>query len=242
MKITKTHTLMAIIGLLTILFIVGQIMQFDVLSNSARSLVLPFATALYFIKVKKRSFYFTAFLLIFSISELIGLFVFMISKSVMFYITNSLYIIGYIFLILEVLTHIKESPDYKGFFTKYAIHMAVLIMFAVYLVILLGEIMKPHLNRMEYTVSMVFATAIMTLLTVSLLNFICNDNKKTLLLFLASMCIVFSEIVQIAYYYLSQSYALSVIYSLLLVVAFYLFYKHGFLKKDANRNLNLFKP
>ena len=145
-------------------------------------------------------------------------------------------------MIIDILTQIKESPDYKGFFSKYTIHIAVLVMFAVYLVILLGEIMKPHLDRMEYTVSMVYSSAIMALLTVSLLNFICNDTKKAFILFLASMCIVFSEIVQIAYFYLTKTYGLGVIYSLLLVVAFYLFYKQGFLKKEANRSLNLFKP
>lgn len=234
---------MVLIILLTIVFIACQLLQHNDLSNSARSLILPLATALYFIKVKNGNFYFKAFLLIFSASELMGLFMDTIPNVYMFYIGNSLYIIGYIFLILEVLKYIKESPDYRTFFAKYAIHMAVLIMFAVYLVILLADIMKPHLNRTEYAVSMLYSSIIMTLLTVSLLNFICNDTKRSLILFLGSMAIVFSEIVQIAYFYISdsKSYGLGVIYSLLLVVAFYLFYRQGFLEKEANKSLNLFK-
>ena len=72
-------------------------------------------------------------------------------------------------------------------------------------------------------------------------NLICNDTRKSLILFLASMCIVFSEIVQIAYYYLSETSGLSNIYSLLLVAAFYLFYRQGFLQKEANQSLKLFK-
>lgn len=216
-------------------------MQYDVLSNTTRSLILPLATTFYFLKVEKRSVYFTLFLIIFSLSELIGLLIYSVPNNFIFYIGNLLCIVGYICLIIDILTQIKDSPDYKGFFLKYTIHIAVLVMFAVYLVILLGEIMSPHLDRVEYTVSMVYSTAIMALLTVSLLNFICNDSKKALILFLASMCIVFSEIVQIAYYYLSETYGLSLIYSLLLVMAFYLFYKQGFLKQEANKNLNLFK-
>lgn len=216
-------------------------MQYDVLSIKVRSLILPLATAMYFFKVKKRSIYFSLFLVVFSFTELLGLIRHSVPNSYIFYIGNSLSILGYICLILDILTQIKKSLDYKRFFLKYTIHIAVLVMFAVYLIVLLGEIMNPHLDRMQYTISMVYSTAIMTLLTVSLLNFICNDNKKAFILFLASMCIVFSEIVQIAYYYLSNTYWLSIIYSLLLVLAFYLFYKQGFLKKEANINLNLFK-
>jgi len=241
-KAIRTNIPLVIIILLTVLFIVGQIIQYDKLSAISRSLILPIATTIYFIKVKKRSTYFSLFLVIFSLSELIGILDgVVLPHTYIFYIVNSICILAYICLIIDILTRIKSSPDFKGFFTKYTVHAAVLVMFAVYLVVLLGEIMKPHLDTMEYTISMVYSSVIMTLLTVSLLNFICNDTKKAFLLFLASVCIVFSEIVQIAYYYLSETHLLSIIYSLLLVAAFCLFYKQGFLKKEANKNLNLFK-
>ncbi len=241
MKVTRAYILLAIIILLTILFIVGQMLQYDAVSNAARSLILPFATTLYFIKVRDRSFYFSSFLILFSLSELMGLWIDVIPNIYMFYIGNSLYILAYILLIIEVLGYIKRSPDYKNFFIKYALHIAILTMFAIYLVVLLAEIERPHMDNFEYALSMVYNSVIMSLLTISLLNFICNDTKRAFILFLATMCIVFSEIVQVAYFYLSDTYTLGLVYSLLLVVAFYLFYRQGFLKQEANRNLNLFK-
>jgi len=216
-------------------------MEYEYLSNFSRSLIMPLATVFYFIKIKNRSFYFSAFLCAFSLSELMGLWVNTIPADFTYYVGNSLYILAYIFLVLEVLRSIKRSADYKNFFTRHALHMAVLAMFAIYLVILLADIEGPLMNRTEFALEMAYNSIIMFLLTVSLLNFICNDTKKSLIMFLGSICIVFSEIVQVAYFYLSNTYALGIIYSILLILAFYFFYRHGFLKQEANNNLNLFK-
>lgn len=233
--------MIAIVILLTIIFIASQVMEYENLSNYSRSLVIPLATAFYFIKIKDRSFYFSLFLFTFSLSELMGLVINIIDPDITYYLGNSLYILAYVFLVLEVLRSIKRSPDYKNFFTKYALHMAVLAMFAIYLVKVLSDIVGPWMNRPEFAVEMVYNTVIMFLLTVSLLNFICNDTKKSLIMFLGSICIVFSEIVQVAYFYLSETYVLGIIYSVLLIMAFYFFYRHGFLKQEANKNLNVFK-
>jgi len=242
LKIIKTHILFAIVIILTIIFIVSQIMEYEGLSNYTRSLVIPLATVFYMVRIKDRNFYFSAFLWTFSLSELMGLWVETLPLDLTYYLGNSLYILAYIFLVLEVLASIKRSPDYKGFFTKYALHMAVLAMFAIYLVKVLADIQGPIMNRIEYAMEMAYNSIIMFLLTVSLLNFICNDTKKSLIMFLGSICIVFSEIVQVAYFYLANTYVLGIVYSFLLILAFYFFYRHGFLKKESNKNLNLFKP
>jgi len=242
LKITKTHILISIVILLTITFVVSQIMEYENLSNYARSLIIPLATVWYILKIKDRSFFFSTFLYTFSLSELMGLWVNTIPPDIMYYGGNILYILAYIFLVLEVLRSIKRSPDYKNFFAKYALHMAVLIMFAIYLIKVLADISGPKMNRTEYGLEMAYNSIIMFLLTVSLLNFICNDTKKSLIMFLGSICIVFSEIVQVAYFYLSNTYVLGIVYSILMIIAFYFFYRHGFLKQEANNNLNLFKP
>ncbi len=234
--------MIAIVLLLTITFIVSQVLEYESLSDFARSLIIPLATVFYFIKIKDRSFYFSAFLCAFSLSELMGLGVNTIPPDFTYYVGNGLYILAYIFLVLEVLRSIKRSPDYNGFFTKYALHMAILVMFAIYLVKVLADIEGPIMNRTEYALEMAYNSIIMLLLTASLLNFICNDTKKSLIMFLGSICIVFSEIVQVAYFYLLNTYVLGIIYSILLLLAFFFFYRHGFLKQEANKNLNLFKP
>jgi hypothetical protein len=211
------------------------------MSRVSRSLIIPLATVVYFLKVKSRSFYFSTFLVVFSISELLDLFVNHISGNFMFYLGNALYILGYIFLVIEVLGYIRNSADYRSFFKKYALHVAVLSMFGIYLVVLLAEIERPHMNIWEYSLSMVYNSIILLLLTLTTLNFICSDTQKSLILFLATLCIVFSEIVQIAYYYLAESYGLHITYTVLLVIAFYLFYRQGIMHPSKNKSLNMFK-
>jgi len=241
MKITKEYLLLYVIAFLTALFIAGEVLGYEAISRTARALIIPSATVVYFLKVKNKSFFFSGFLLLFSSSELMDLWVNSIPNLYMFFIGNILYILGYILLIIEVLGYIKQSPDYKNFFVKYALHLAILLMFAVYLVILLAEIERPYMDNWEYSLSMLYNSLILLLLTLATLNFICSDTQKSLILFLATLCIVFSEIVQVAYYYLAESYVLNIAYTVLLVLAFYLFFRQGVLKPSKNKDLNLFK-
>ncbi|MBT8303110.1 MAG: hypothetical protein KJP09_01460, partial [Bacteroidia bacterium] len=170
MKITKEYLLLYVIVSLTALFVVGGAFGFEAISVAARALIIPSATVVYFLRVKNKSFFFSGFLLLFSLSELMDLWVNSIPNLYMFFIGNTLYILGYIFLVIEVLGYIKKSPDYKNFFAKYALHLAILLMFAVYLVILLAEIERPYMDNWEYTLSMLYNSIILLLLTLATLN------------------------------------------------------------------------
>jgi TRAP-type C4-dicarboxylate transport system permease small subunit len=64
----------------------------------------------------------------------------------------------------------------------------------------------------------------MLLLTVTLINYINRDSKKAMNLLLGSLCIVFSEVMQVAYFYVSDKNIINVTYSVLLIFAFCFFY------------------
>ncbi len=64
----------------------------------------------------------------------------------------------------------------------------------------------------------------MLLLTVTVINYMNRHTKKAMNLLVGAICIVFSEVIQVAYYYVSNENILSVMYSVLLVFAFFFFY------------------
>ena len=57
-------------------------------------------------------------------------------------------------------------------------------------------------------------------------------------MFLASLCIVFSEVIQIAYLYISAKILLDILSTILLVVAFYFFYKQAILNEEETSVLS----
>ena len=62
------------------------------------------------------------------------------------------------------------------------------------------------------------------MLSTSLMYYLHNLNKQSLLLFLACVCIVFSEMIQVAYVFITAEIFLKMIYSLLMAIGFGLIY------------------
>jgi len=86
------------------------------------------------------------------------------------------------------------------------------------------KILNEYVSGIELSLELLYNIFILSLLTVSLLNYFYRDDKKAMILFLGSLCISFSEVIQIAYYYIVDRQLLNVTYSMLLILAFYLFY------------------
>ena len=66
--------------------------------------------------------------------------------------------------------------------------------------------------------------------SVALIDYMYRNDNKSMLFLLGSICIVFSEIIQLAYYYILEDKNLGFIYSFFLVVAFVFFYLQSQLK------------
>ena len=155
----------------------------------------------------------------------------------MFYSGNLLYITAYIFLILEVL----KSMDLKGIFRRFPVHIAILFAFDIYSVILVSEIAVKSdslVGLADYSIEIIYNVVVMILLTVTLVNYISRDSKKAMNLLVGALCIVFSEVIQVAYFYVSKDMTiLSVIYSILLIIAFYFFYLQSSMAYEKRKKL-----
>ncbi len=208
------------------------------MANVSRSLIVPFITLLYFAVNKNKSVYFTLFLVAFSISDLISIFSYYLPNDLEYYLGNSLYIIAYLALSYEIIL----SIDIKYIFKYFKTHLFVLLILNIYANNVLHGIQQEYdyMTGIEVSFEIVYNIFTLLLLSVSLLNYFYRDDKKAFVIFLGTLCIVVSEVIQIAYYYIPEvedENMLSLTYSSLLILAFYFYYSQS--KLDYEEVLGL---
>ena len=234
----KTNILIGCIVLLFVVFAVFEFNQEYFYSAVSKSFIVPVFTILYFVTVPKKSTYFTWFLILFSISELSMFMEFFIDTDEMFdmyyLFGNCLYIIAYCLLLYDV----YRTLDMKKVLKNFAIHLLVLTILNIYIVYVLLTIVNPYVTgTFLFVVELIYNVVMLLLLTLSLIGYFYNDNKKSLLLFFGSICIVFSEVIQVAYFYISDKELLNLSQTLLFVLAFCFFY---FQSKIQNKKVQFF--
>ncbi|GAA3791684.1 hypothetical protein GCM10022271_25120 [Corallibacter vietnamensis] len=221
----RSNILIVVILLLCAVSVVLEFNQREILSRVFKSCIVPTITVFYFISVTKKSKYFVWFLLLFSFSDVLSFIEVHLESDLSFdlYYTfgNLLYIAGYLFLLLEVF----KSISIKDVLKNYMVHLVVLTILNAYIVYVLMVIVNPYLSGSYlYYIEALYNIIILILLSVSLVNYLHNESKKSLLLFIGSLFIVFSEVIQIAYYYISERTLLQVASTFLFVIAFLFFY------------------
>ncbi|WP_246067739.1 hypothetical protein [Changchengzhania lutea] len=153
-----------------------------------------------------------------------------VPHKVDYFIGNSLYILAYLFLLIEI----AKSMSLTHVIRNFKIHILVLVALNVYIVYVMQVIVNPHVQTSEYYVELLYNTVMLLLLSIALLNYIYRDNKKSLYLFLGSLSIVFSEVISVAYIYVSDKSLLNFLSITLAVIAFYFFFQQS---KMRNRPL-----
>ncbi|MBT8273829.1 MAG: hypothetical protein KJO77_08485 [Bacteroidia bacterium] len=224
----KTKILLGIIATLVIAFIGFRIFQQEVIADYIRPIILPLVTLYYIIEGYNRKSYFFLFLAVYAFADLFGFFNQMAEESelvdsLMYFGCNTLYILAYIFLIMEV----YQSMNLSKILSRFLVHIVILFLLDIYCVILVSEVAIKSENLVtiyDHIIEIAYNSVIMIMLTVTLINYLYRDSKKAMNLLLGALCIVFSEVFQVAYFYVSEINVLSIAYSVLLVVAFTFFY------------------
>lgn len=242
----KTNILIGCIVLLFVAFAVCEFNQLYMCSEISKGLIVPVFTILYFVSVPRKSIYFTWFLILFSISELMVFselcfdFETMTDEEILkfddiyYLVGNVLYIIAYCLLVYDV----YRTLDMKKIFKNFAIHLLVLTILNIYIIYVLLTIVNPYVSgSFLFIIELVYNIVMLLLLTLSLIGYFYNDNKKSLLLFFGSICIVFSEVIQVAYFYISDKELLNISQALLFVLAFCFFY---FQSRIQNKKVQFF--
>jgi len=208
------------------IFIVFQGFAFEIEGAAVSSLALVLLTILYCKWTENKSIYFFWFLVTFTFAHLLsysayyGPLIEEGSIDYFYYSANILYITAYIFLIIKILIGL----NLKIVFSELAIPVFILIILDIFCVYIVSATTENVLSIYEYSLELAYNAVIMVLLSVALINYMYRNDNKSMLFLLGSICIVFSEIIQLAYFYILNNNDLGFIYSFLLVIAFVFLY------------------
>lgn len=231
MKLSRFNVVSIILVILVLLVAVGRIFVCPTLSNYSWIAIFPLFVYLYYSHVKDKNHLFGFFLIAFSIAEFLKI-VFDTSNAMAYYFANILVIIAYIALIVFFVKDIKLKPLLKEF----KIHIIVLLVFNAYIIYVLNQMIMQDedisVYSLDFLIEVTYNVLILLVLSLSLIHYLYHETKPGLFLFLASVCIVFSEMVQVAYLFISSQQLLQVIYSSLMAVGFYFLYEYIKIKNN----------
>lgn len=222
--------------LLSVCFLGLQYKGLEVHAFGIKALAMVLLIILYFVRVKKRHPLFILFLVTYTTSEIFNYFTYNMtapsSESIdMYYlIGNSLYILAYLFLISRIL----DILNLRKAMLKFPIQIICLFALGVFVAFMITDISKSaiHVGHMYY-IELSYNAIVMILVCLALVNFMYNDSKKSMNLLLGSICIVFSEMIQMAYYYITNlDVTLNILHSFFFVGAFVFFYLQSRLEGD----------
>ncbi len=211
---------------LSVFFLGLQFKGLEVAAAGIRALAVSLLTVLYIIRVKKKHPLFLIFLLVFSVAEIFNYFTWAINIDpnydidYFYYVGNILYILSYMFLFLRIVV----SLDIKAAIIKFPLQTGLLAIFGVFFVYFVSDTTRNELDYYQHYLEFTYNAVVMLLLAFALLNYMYRDDKKAMNLLIGSICIMFSEVIQLAYFYIADFNILNVICSLFLVLAFFFFY------------------
>ncbi|MDT0557530.1 hypothetical protein RM697_02645 [Ichthyenterobacterium sp. W332] len=211
---------------LSVLFVYLQIIQSEYYADLIKTILFLGLTSLFLFDKECDCIFFKLFLLLYTVGQILSFATWYIEIDYtndidyIYYVANSLYILSYILLIWQILSRL----NLREIVSKYYIAIAVLIILDIFCVSIVSATTEGVLGFYEYTLEFLYNGVIMALLSVSMINFMHRDDKRSINMLMASIFIVFSEIIQLAYFYVAEYPELNIISSIFLVFAFTLLY------------------
>ncbi|MGJ5642096.1 hypothetical protein [Formosa sp. S-31] len=217
----KTQFLMGFIIALSVLFVFLEMKYDHYAAAMVKALIVPSITVWYFVSINRRKTLFTLFLVLFSVSELLTFVGPYLPVNFEYYLGNLLYLIAYLCFVLGLLNRLNLRYVLKEF------KFTLLILFSLncYLLYVLYSIVSLDLSGMSIMFEFIYNTVVLFVLTFAFLNYLYRDNKKALLLFVGATCLVFSELIQYAFFYVAEVSLLNILGYAFFVCAFLFFYE-----------------
>lgn len=222
---SKANFLFVCVVVFVVVFLTLDQLNFKSLGEWIQLSIAPIFAVFYFVRNEVKSSRFSVFLIIYSIGSVLQPFDLETYPDLMYYFCNGLYIIAYFFLLLELL----KTMSLRGVYKKLIIQLLILIALNVYLINNLTTLVLPSIFNEDYefgvfVLEIVYNVLLLLILSMAFLNYLENENRKTLILFIGCSFIVVSEFLLLGFYYLLESYFLNYFSAILYVVAFSLLY------------------
>lgn len=212
--------------LLAVLYIFLQSSALELEGSILSATILILLTCLYVGWTKHKSKLFLLFLVFFSIAQVLSVFAYYIPEvgleqvDAVYFGINVVYIIAYTLLIIKIL----KQLNLKTVFKELTVPVIILVILDVFCVTLISSTTEGLFNYYEYALEFTYNAVVMILLSLGLINYMYRNSTKSMLFLIGSIFIVFSEVIQMAYYYILKDDNLGFVYSLFFVVAFTFFY------------------
>jgi hypothetical protein len=210
--------------------------EFDAFGVKAAAMSL--LVILYLVRIEKKNILFLLFLVTYAIADIYNYLTFSIyvpesiNYDLHYLVCNALYGVAYLFLIFRIfsLMNIKKTLSRLPF------QVALLFALGTFVVYMITDLSNPEVMLdYEYEVEILYNILIMFLVCLSLINYMYNDTRKSMNMLIGSICIIFSEVFQIAYYYITTyDVVISFAYSFFLIGAFACFYCQSKLVQEYN--------
>jgi len=242
MKYLKKNIVAGLIVLLCLVFFLSEIINTKQLGHYSRVLIFPLLVLFYYTKKVEKKLLFGLFLVFFAIAEL--MLFFLLAHKLRFGLGENYSRIGTFFCVMAyfcLFIFIMYKLNLKKLFKRFKMHIIILLFFGGYLLYALDNMVKHHglasMSVIDYTLATLYNLSIIAVLLIALLNYLYNsDSRKALLLFVSCLCIVFSELVQTAYFFMAREDLLNLVYTTLLSIGFCFMYIYIAYKGKNNAN------
>lgn len=212
---------------LSLFFLALQYKGLEIEAAGVRALAVTFLTLLYVIKVTNKHPLFALFLIFFSIAEIFNYATWIVNFDLSseidyyYYVGNALYILSYLFLTARIVV----GMNLRRAFVKFPIQIALLTILSLFFVYFVSDTTRNEIIENDYYLELFYNAVIMLLMGLALINYMFKDDKKSMNLLIGTICIMFSEVIQLAYFYIAEEFnLLNVLCSMFLVLAFLFFY------------------
>jgi len=199
----------------------------EVFSIGARSIGLVLLLLIYILKINKKNLYFLSFLIFYAIGDLFNFITWYANPNqiesldlIYYYVGNSIYILSY----LSLSTRLFMGLDKVLFKKKYILYVLLLLILTAFCVYFISDATSDFIDDSSFPMETLYNTVTIGLMCMAFLNYIVHDDSKSVNLMIGSVLIAFSEILELAYFYVAEFIILHVICSALFVLAFLFFY------------------
>lgn len=202
-------------------------------------LIVPLITLTYIISIKNKEIMFLLFLIVYALGDIISIIGFLLEEkdfetaSTLFTLSSIFFIIAYSILLIKT----YRLLSLKYVIKHLRIHGIVMVLLNIYLLYVLQAFIKENSttnNLIIFHKEFIYNAVTLLLLTISFLNYLYWDSQKSLFLFSGVLALVFCEVFEITYIYISQQSYFSNEYTILISIAntlslggFYLLYRQS---------------
>lgn len=196
-------------------------------AQNTSALIIPLIALAYFCHVDKKSVFFTLFLILYSLSELLGFFYHIMPESLDYIVGNGLYVLAFVALTIEISRNLSLIHIIK----KYWFSIIILILLNCYITYILIEVVYPEFYlEFEYFLELIYDISMLMVLSFALLKYLNSGSEKAFYFLVGAICIVFSDVLNVAYLYVSKQKVFSVLIVSLDLIGFYFFYAQAKLR------------